>query len=65
VIDVFAHRSAGVYASADTHVWWFDHLMSGARVGRDCSSAHNGFVANTVNNGNNVKFRTTSVLMRV
>lgn len=59
--DVFVHPSSIVDAHASigpgTRIWHFCHVMSGARIGRDCSLGQNCFVASGVVIGNSVKIQ--------
>ncbi len=47
--DYFVHPSAwvdeGAVVGAGTKIWHFCHVMSGARIGQDCSFGQNCFVA--------------------
>ena len=58
-MDYFAHETAiidkGAMVGANTKIWHFCHVMSGAMIGKDCSLGQNVFVANKVQLGNNVK----------
>lgn len=54
-----AHPSAYVDEPAEigdgTRIWHFSHIMSGARIGRDCNLGQNCFVASGVVLGDRVK----------
>lgn len=53
------HESAivdeGAQIGANTRVWHFVHVCSGAQIGEGCSLGQNVFVGNKVTIGNNVK----------
>ncbi len=55
----FAHESAyvdePVEIGAGTKIWHFCHIMSGARIGRNCNFGQNVLVATDVVIGDNVK----------
>lgn len=55
------HESAivdeGAKIGANTRVWHFVHVCSGARIGEGCSLGQNVFVGNKVTIGNNVKIQ--------
>ena len=55
----YCHASAivdeGCQIGANTKVWHFSHVMSGAVIGEGCSLGQNVFVGNEVRIGNNVK----------
>lgn len=55
------HESAivdnGAIIGANTSIWHFSHVSSGARIGTNCSLGQNVFVANDVIIGNNVKIQ--------
>lgn len=57
--DFFAHPSAiideGAVIGAETKIWHFCHVSSGAVIGRGCSLGQNVYVAGTVRIGSNVK----------
>ena len=57
----YAHPTAviddGCEIGQGTKIWHFCHVMSGARLGQDCSLGQNVFVANGVVLGNNVKIQ--------
>jgi len=40
-----------------TKVWHFSHVMSGAKIGKNCMIAQNAFIASGVVIGNNVKIQ--------
>ena len=40
-----------------TKVWYFSHIQSGARIGKNCSIGQNVNIANNVKIGNNVKIQ--------
>ncbi|MFZ9035184.1 MAG: acyltransferase [Francisellaceae bacterium] len=55
----YVHESSyiddGVKIGKDTKVWHFCHIMSGTRIGRQCSFGQNCVVGPNVTIGNNVK----------
>lgn len=59
--DFFAHETAvldeGCQIGADTRIWHFCHVMSGAKVGRNCVLGQNVMIANKVTIGDNVKIQ--------
>ena len=59
--DYFAHASAcvdeGAEVGAGTRIWHFSHIMSGARIGRDCTIGQNVVVAPDVVIGDRVKIQ--------
>ncbi len=59
VTNYFIHKTAlvdqGAIIGENTKIWHFCHIMSGAKIGRDCSLGQNVFVANKVELGDNVK----------
>jgi len=61
VSGYYRHPSAIVDESADigdgTKIWHFSHVMTGARIGRDCVLGQNVFVASGVVVGDNVKIQ--------
>ena len=56
-----AHESAiidpGAQIGADTRIWHWVHISSGARIGERCSLGQNVYVGNKVIIGNNVKIQ--------
>lgn len=48
---------AGAAIGADTKIWHFSHVMSGAEIGHDCTLGQNVFVASGVRIGNGVKIQ--------
>lgn len=48
---------AGAELGAGTRVWHFSHVMSGARIGRDCVLGQNVFVAGGVRIGDGVRIQ--------
>ena len=48
---------AGSVIGEGTQVWHFSHVMSGARIGRDCTLGQNVFVAAGARIGNHVKIQ--------
>lgn len=56
-----AHESAiideGAQIGADTRIWHWVHVSSGARIGERCSLGQNVYVGNKVTIGNNVKIQ--------
>ena len=59
--DVFVHESAyldaGAIVGTGTSIWHFCHVMSGARIGCDCSLGQNVNVAQEVIIGDRVKIQ--------
>ncbi|MCK4883008.1 MAG: N-acetyltransferase [Candidatus Omnitrophica bacterium] len=59
--NYFVHPSSYIDRDAsigdDTRVWHFCHVMSGARIGRNCNIGQNVFVGRNVLIGNNVKIQ--------
>jgi UDP-2-acetamido-3-amino-2,3-dideoxy-glucuronate N-acetyltransferase len=59
--NFFAHPTAIVDKEAEigarTRVWHYSHIMSGARIGKDCVLGQNVFVGANVRIGNNVKIQ--------
>jgi UDP-2-acetamido-3-amino-2,3-dideoxy-glucuronate N-acetyltransferase len=57
--DFFVHESSyvdeGVVVGEKTKIWHFCHIMSGTRIGEDCSFGQNCVVGPKVYIGNNVK----------
>ena len=55
----FAHESsyidANVSIGENTKIWHFSHIISGTRIGRDCSFGQNCVVGGDVNIGDGVK----------
>jgi len=47
----------GVQVGAGTKVWHFSHVMSGARIGRNCTIGQNVLIGSNVTIGNNVKIQ--------
>jgi UDP-2-acetamido-3-amino-2,3-dideoxy-glucuronate N-acetyltransferase len=45
----------GAQIGAGTKIWHFSHVMSGARIGKNCVIGQNVFVASSAVLGNNVK----------
>lgn len=60
-MDIFVHESAiiddGAKIGAQTKIWHWVHVCSGAEIGEKCSLGQNVFVANRVKIGNNVKIQ--------
>lgn len=60
-MNYHVHESAivddGAYIGANTRVWHFVHVCSGAQIGEACSLGQNVFVGNKVSIGNNVKIQ--------
>lgn len=58
-MSVLIHPTAivdeGASIGANSRVWHFSHICSGARVGHNCSFGQSVFVGNDVTIGNNVK----------
>ncbi|PCK33615.1 acyltransferase [Pseudoalteromonas piscicida] len=58
-MNVQIHESAivdeGAQIGADSRVWHFVHVCSGAKIGEKCSLGQNVFVGNKVTIGSNVK----------
>ena len=61
MVDSSVHESAivddGATIGAETRIWHFSHVCSGAVVGANCSLGQNVFVANNVVIGNGVKIQ--------
>lgn len=59
--EFFAHESAyvdeGVSIGKGTRVWHFCHIMSGAKIGENCTLGQNTFVGRDVKIGNNCKIQ--------
>jgi UDP-2-acetamido-3-amino-2,3-dideoxy-glucuronate N-acetyltransferase len=59
--DYFIHPTAVVDEGAEigdgTKVWHFTHIMSGARIGRQCIIGQNVFIGSGVILGNNIKIQ--------
>ena len=57
----FAHPTATVDPGSDvgegTRIWHYSHVMSGARIGRDCVLGQNVFVGSDVEIGDRVKIQ--------
>ena len=57
--DYFAHITAvldeGCQIGANTKIWHFSHVMSGAVIGQNCVIGQNVMIANRVSLGNGVK----------
>lgn len=57
----FAHKTAVIDEpadiGADTRIWHFSHVMSGAKIGEKCTIGQNVFVGATARIGNNVKIQ--------
>jgi UDP-2-acetamido-3-amino-2,3-dideoxy-glucuronate N-acetyltransferase len=57
--DYFVHPTAIVDEPVEigegTKIWHFTHIMSGARIGRDCNIGQNVFVGSGALLGNNIK----------
>ena len=55
----FAHESSyiddNVIIGDDTKIWHFSHILSGTRIGKNCSFGQNCVVGGNVNIGNGVK----------
>lgn len=60
-MNAFVHESSyvdeGVNIGADTKVWHFCHIQSGAQIGTHCSIGQNVNIANNVKIGNYVKIQ--------
>lgn len=58
-MNYYVHESAivdvGAQIGADSRIWHFVHVCSGAQIGYGCSLGQNVFVGNKVTIGNNVK----------
>ena len=61
MVNYFVHESSyvdeGCQIGADTRIWHFCHVMSGAKVGRNCVLGQNVMIANKVTIGDNVKIQ--------
>ena len=59
--DYFVHESSyvdeDVVIGAETKIWHFCHIQSGARIGKHCSLGQNVNVSNNVKIGNDVKIQ--------
>jgi UDP-2-acetamido-3-amino-2,3-dideoxy-glucuronate N-acetyltransferase len=59
--EVFVHESSyvddGVEIGAGTKIWHFSHIMSGARIGRDCTLGQGVLVGPNVVIGDRVKIQ--------
>ncbi|MBN2232808.1 MAG: N-acetyltransferase [Deltaproteobacteria bacterium] len=59
--NFIAHPTAviddGVAIGADTHIWHFCHVQTGAVIGGRCSLGQNVYIAGGVRIGNNVKIQ--------
>jgi len=59
--DYFVHPSSYVdmpcEIGAGTRIWYFCHIMAGAKIGRGCNLGQNVFVGSGVVIGNNVKIQ--------
>jgi UDP-2-acetamido-3-amino-2,3-dideoxy-glucuronate N-acetyltransferase len=57
--SIFIHSSAivdeGAQIGANSRIWHWAHICSGAKIGKECSFGQNVFVGNKVVIGNNVK----------
>lgn len=60
-MNYHVHKSAivddGAQIGANTSVWHFVHVCSGAHIGENCSLGQNVFIGNKVTIGNNVKIQ--------
>ena len=58
---IFVHPTAVVDEPVEigegTKVWHFSHIMSGAKIGKNCMIAQNAFIASEVVIGNSVKIQ--------
>lgn len=61
MVDYYVHDSAivdeGATIGADSRIWHFVHICSGAQIGSGVSLGQNVFVGNKTNIGNNVKIQ--------
>lgn len=61
IMDYFAHETAiiddGAHIGADTRIWHWVHVCSGAVIGQQCSLGQNAFIGNQVVIGNRVKIQ--------
>ena len=59
--NYFVHESSyvddGVKVGANTKIWHFSHVQSGARIGKSCILGQNVNIGNNVIIGNNVKIQ--------
>lgn len=59
--DYFVHPTAVIDEPADigegSQIWHFSHVMSGAKIGRNCIIGQNVFVASGALLGNNIKIQ--------
>lgn len=60
-VDYFVHESTYIDQPCEigtgTRIWHFCHIMSGAKIGRNCSLGQNVMVASGVEVGDNVKIQ--------
>lgn len=60
-MSYYAHETAiidpGAEIGADTRIWHWAHISSGANIGLKCSLGQNVFIGNKVQIGNNVKIQ--------
>lgn len=61
MLNYFSHSSAiidsGAQIGADTKIWHFTHINSGAVIGKGCSIGQNVYIGNEVTLGVNVKIQ--------
>ncbi len=66
--EVSIHPSAIVDAGSQigpgTRIWHFSHVMSGARVGRECTIGQNVFIASGAKIGDHVKIQNNVLRVR-
>ena len=55
IIEASAIIDKGATIGANTKIWHWVHICSGAKVGKNCSFGQNVFISNKVNIGDNVK----------
>ena len=55
IIEASAIIDKGATIGANTKIWHWVHICSGAKVGKDCSFGQNVFISNKVKIGDNVK----------
>ena len=60
-MSYYVHESSfiddDVIIGEDTKIWYFCHVQSGARIGKNCSMGQNVNVANNVTSGDNCRIQ--------
>jgi acetyltransferase-like isoleucine patch superfamily enzyme len=64
MIHPTAEVERGAQVGADTRIWHFVHVRSGARIGKNCTLGYNVYVDRDVVVGNNVKLQNRVSLFR-